>query len=174
MSKMYDEAILAYETNSNKEILQEALAYYKQAADEGHVDAQLKMGLLYKKDGKIAEAMRYLIAAAHNNNNHAQSLITYISNSSLASTKNSIFHDLDVEKQRELVENLLQTKIRPTLANDGGGIELVNFVGGKTPQIWLNYIGACSGCHLGFTSTADMMLGHFETMIDKNVILYLM
>lgn len=156
------------------ETYEQALKNSKQAADNGHVEAQLKTGLLYRQEGKVAEAMSYLIAAAHNNNAQAQALITYVSNSSTQSTRNSAFHDLDVERQRVLVENMITTKIRPTLAGDGGGIELINYVGGKTPQIWLNYLGNCSGCQLGSTSTADMLLKHFETMIDKNVVLYLM
>ena len=35
-------------------------------------NVQLKTGMLYKEDGNILEAMRYLIAAAHNNNVQAQ------------------------------------------------------------------------------------------------------
>jgi len=151
-----------------------ALEYYVKAADGGHVDAQLKAGMLYRQSGKTAEAMRYLITAAHNNNEQAQGIITYVSNASLATEKNEPFHSLDTGRQRALVVNLIETKIRPTLEADSGGIELVNYVPGETPQIWLNYLGACSGCHLGSTSTADMLLDHFETMIDKNVVLYLM
>lgn len=153
---------------------EKALEYYKKAADNGHVDAQLKAGLLYRQKGKVAEAMRYLITAAHNNNDQAQALITYVSNASTASERNNAFHGLEVLAQRALVENLIATKIRPTLASDNGGIELINYIGGETPQIWLNYLGACSGCQLGSTSTAAMLLDHFETMIDKNVVLYLM
>ena len=151
-----------------------ALEYYRMAADAGHVDAQAKTGMLFRERGKIADAMRYLIAAAHNNNAQAQGIITYVSNAATATERNEAFHGLDAARQRALVENLIETKIRPTLAVDGGGIELVNYVPGKIPQVWLNYQGTCSGCHLGSTSTADMLLNHFETMIDKNVILYLM
>ncbi len=151
-----------------------ALEYYAKAADRGHIDAQLKAGMLYRQSGKTAEAMRYLITAAHNNQPQAQGLITYVSNASLAAAKNEAFHSLDTLRQHALVVNLIETKIRPTLEADNGGIELVNFIPGETPQIWLNYLGACSGCHLGSTSTADMLLDHFETMIDKNVVLYLM
>ena len=148
--------------------------YYRRAADAGHVDAQAKTGILYRQQGKNDKAMQYLIAAAHNDNAQAQEIITYVSNAELASKRNEAFHSLDESKQRTLIENLIETKIRPTLAVDGGGIELVNFVSGDTPQVWLTYLGACSGCHLGSTSTADMLLDHFETMIDKNVVLYLM
>jgi hypothetical protein len=151
-----------------------ALEYYRKAADLGHVDAQLKTGMLFREKGKIAEAMRYLITAAHNNNTQAQELITYVSNAELASERNEAFRALDAARQRALVEHLIETKIRPTLSSDGGGIELVNFLSGETPKIWLHYLGACSGCHLAPTSTADMLLDHFETLIDKNVVLYLM
>ncbi|MDD2790334.1 MAG: NifU family protein [Sulfurimonas sp.] len=151
-----------------------ALEYYKRAADTGHVEAQVKAGLLYKGIGKNAEAMRYLITAAHNNNAQAQSIITYVSNASESNPLNKDFRSLDAVGQRELIEKLIETQLRPTLAYDGGGIELVNFIAGERPQIWLSYLGACSGCHLSSTSTADMLLDNFETMIDKNVVLYLM
>jgi Fe-S cluster biogenesis protein NfuA len=153
---------------------EKALEYYRKAADLGHVDAQLKTGMLCREQGKAAEAMRYLIAAAHNNNAQAQEIITYVSNAELASERNEEFRVLDAGRQRALVEHLIETKIRPTLASDGGGIELLNFIPGDTPKIWLHYLGACSGCHLAPTSTADMLLDHFETLIDKNVVLYLM
>lgn len=154
--------------------IENALINYKKAADEGHIEAQLKAGLLMKEKGEIKEAMRYLITAAHNENAQAQSIITYVSNSSDLHTNNEIFHALTYEQQRQLIENLLQKTIMPTLSSDGGGIELVNFIAGNKTQIWLKYQGACSGCQLSSTSTADMLLDHFETMIDKNVVLYLM
>lgn len=153
---------------------EKSLEYYQRAADLGHVEAQLKTGMRYRELGKIGEAMRYLITAAHNNNTQAQGIVTYVSNAELSTERNDAFRSLDAERQRILVEQLIETKIRPTLASDGGGIELVNFIPGETPQIWLRYLGACSGCHLAPTSTADMLLDHFETMIDKSVVLYLM
>ena len=151
-----------------------ALDYYVKAADKGSVDAQLKAGMLFREKGKIAKAMQYLIAAAHNNNVQAQEIITYVSNAGLEGSTNQMFRSLDAGKQRHLVEQMIKTKIAPTLEGDNGGIELVNYIPGDKPQVWLNYLGACSGCHLGSTSTADMLLTHFETLIDKNVVLYLM
>lgn len=151
-----------------------ALEYYRQAADKGIVEAQLKAGMLFREKGKITKAMQYLIAAAHNNNEQAQEIITYVSNAGLDTTSNQMFRSLEESKQRALLEQMIETKIRPTLEADSGGISLINYVSGDKPQIWLNYLGACSGCHLGSTSTADMLLDHFETLIDKNVVLYLM
>jgi len=151
-----------------------ALTYYKMAADRGHIDAQFKAGMFLREKGNRAEAMRYLIAAAHNNNSRAQEVITYVSNKELATVLNQPFRTLPAEHQRLLVMQVIEEKIRPTLEADSGGIELINYVPGETPQIWLNYLGACSGCHLGSTSTADMLLDAFEELIDKNVVLYLM
>ena len=151
-----------------------ALEYYKKAADLGNVEAQLKAGMLFKEAEKNTEAMRYLITAAHNNNSQAQGIITYVSNANESNELNHEFRSLDGLKQKELVDTLLETQIRPTLAVDGGGINLLNYIPGDMPQVWLSYTGACSGCHLGSTSTADMLLDNFQTMIDKNVVLYLM
>ncbi|MDD3591101.1 MAG: NifU family protein [Sulfurovum sp.] len=151
-----------------------ALKYYLQAADHGVVDAQLKAGMIFREQGEISRAMQYLITAAHNNNPQAQALITYVSNAGLDGSYNEMFRSLDEAKQKALVEHMIETRIRPTLEADSGGIGLINYVAGDVPQIWLNYLGACSGCHLGSTSTADMLLDRFEALIDKNVVLYLM
>lgn len=153
---------------------EKALEYYTQAANLGIVEAQLKSGILFREKGEISKAMQYLISAAHNNNQQAQEMITYVSNAGIDGSCNTLFRSLDIARQKELVENVIKTKILPTLEADNGGIELVNYVPGDIPQIWLNYLGACSGCHLGSTSTADMLLDHFETLIDKNVVIYLM
>jgi TPR repeat protein len=164
-----------YEKGMDGEVdVDKALQYYKRAADLGSVESQLKAGMLYREKGKNLQAMRYLITAAHNNNAQAQGIVTYVSNSSKSNSLNKEFRSLDHLKQKELVDNLLDTKIRDTLAVDGGGIELLNYIPGENPQIWMSYTGTCSGCHLGATSTADMILDNFQTMIDKNVVLYLM
>lgn len=152
----------------------EALRYYRDAADIGHIDAQFKAGMMLREKGDRTNAMRYLIVAAHNNNERAQEIITYASNKELATVPNKPFRSLPVENQQLLVMQVIEEKIRPTLEADSGGIELLNYIPGDTPQIWLNYLGACSGCHLGSTSTADMLLDAFEELIDKNVVLYIM
>ncbi len=166
---------LYYEKGMGGDIdLEKANDYFKRAADLGQVEAQVKAGMAFRQEGKMADAMRYLITAAHNNDSQAQEIITYVSNAGVETVINEPFRLLDDARQIALVQDMIEKKVRPTLAVDGGGIELVNYIPGETPQLWLNYLGACSGCHLGSTSTADMLLDHFETLIDKNVILYLM
>jgi len=166
---------LFYEKGMSGEVdTDKALEFYKRAADLGSVESQLKAGMLYRERGKSLQAMRYLITAAHNNNSQAQDIITYVSNAAESNPLNSDFRSLDGLAQKALIDTLLETKIRPTLAVDGGGIDLLNYIPGEKPQVWMSYTGSCSGCHLGSTSTADMLLDNFETLIDKNVVLYLM
>ena len=153
---------------------QTARDYFEQAAKKGHAQAQCSAGLMYMQDNKFAQAMQYLITAAHNNNAQAQSVVTYVSDSEHATSRNEMFYTLDEEKQKNIVSKIINDEIAPMLAADGGGIELVNYIASEKPQIWLRYLGACSGCQLGTTSTADMLLKSFQKHIDKNVVLYLM
>jgi len=170
-------AILAHFYEKGTNVVQDnekALEYYIKAANLGNVESQLKAGMIMRQHGDIAKAMQYLITAAHNNNEQAQNIITYVSNQGVSPVQNKAFRILKPEQQKLLINKMITEKIKPTLESDNGGIELINFISGKTPQIWLQYLGACSGCHLGSTSTADMLLDHFEELIDKNIVLYLM
>lgn len=155
--------------DANKEL---SIHYYTAAAEAGMPTAQLKAGILLREND-ILNSMKWMIKAAHAGESQAHALLTYVSNKSEATDINVAFRMMDVSSQRAKVESVLKEKLTPTLASDGGGVELVNYVGGDTPEIWLRYLGACSGCHLGPTSTAGMILEEFEKAIDKNIVIYL-
>ena len=150
-----------------------AISYYEKVATiEGMHNVQVKLGLLLQnRDSK--EAMKWLVKAAHAGDNQAQELITYVSNRDHAATLNSSFRGLDEKDQASLVGDVITTIITPLLEADSGGIEYVNYIAGTTPEIWLRYLGACSGCHLGSSSTADMIIQALEETIDKNIVVYL-
>ena len=147
---------------------QQAQEIIDNARHEANLKAEETAAQIKQKAQAAADDLR------ERSNQQAQEIITYVSNAGIDQNYNEIFRSLDVEKQKALVENMIETKIKPTLEADSGGIELVNYIPGEVPQVWLNYLGACSGCHLGSTSTADMLLDQFEALIDKNVVLYLM
>lgn len=134
--------------------------------------AQLKLGTLLRDEDSL-NAMTWMIRAAHAGDSQAHALITYVSNMSQATDINVAFRMMDESSQRAKVEMVIAENLAPTLASDGGGIELVNYIGGDTPEIWLRYLGACSGCNLGPTSTAGMILEKFENVIDKRIVIYL-
>lgn len=151
---------------------EQSIRYYTAAAEANIPSAQLKLGILLRNDD-VLNSMKWMIRAAHAGEAQAHALLTYVSNQSEASDINVAFRRMDESLQREAVESVIQNNLAPILASDGGGVELVNYVGGDTPEIWLRYLGACSGCHLGPTSTAGMILEQFENVIDKQIVIYL-
>lgn len=150
----------------------EAIRYYTTAAEANMPTAQLKLALLLRDEDALT-SMKWMIRAAHAGEAQAHSLLTYVSNMSQANDINVAFRMMDESSQRAKVEMVIAENLSPTLASDGGGVELVNYIGGDTPEIWLRYLGACSGCHLGPTSTAGMILEQFENVIDKKIVIYL-
>jgi uncharacterized protein len=149
-----------------------SIQYYTVAAEANMGTAQLKLGILLR-DQDVLNSMKWMIRAAHAGEAQAHSLLTYVSNMSEASDINVAFRMMDEASQRAKVEMVISDNLGPILASDGGGVELVNYIGGDTPEIWLRYLGACSGCHLGPTSTAGMILEQFENVIDKRIVIYL-
>jgi uncharacterized protein len=150
----------------------QSIRYYTVAAEANMPTAQLKLGILLR-DEDIVESMKWMIRAAHAGEGQAHSLLTYVSNMSEANDINVAFRMMDESSQRAKVEMVISENLAPTLASDGGGVELINYVAGDIPEIWLRYLGACSGCHLGPTSTAGMILEQFEKVIDKKIVIYL-
>lgn len=151
---------------------EQSIRYYTVAAEANMASAQLKLGILLRNDD-VLDSMKWMIKAAHAGEAQAHSLLTYVSNMSEATDINVAFRMMDESSQRAKVEMVINDNLGPILASDGGGVELVNYVSGDTPEIWLRYLGACSGCHLGPTSTAGMILEQFENVIDKKIVIYL-
>ena len=152
--------------------MHESIRHYTVAAEANMVTAQLKLGILLRNDD-VLSSMKWMIKAAHAGESQAHSLLTYVSNKSEDNDINVAFRELDEAIQRDKVELVIRDNLGPILASDGGGVELVNYISGDTPEIWLRYLGACSGCHLGPTSTAGMILEQFENVIDKRIVIYL-
>ncbi|MCK9374282.1 MAG: NifU family protein [Sulfuricurvum sp.] len=152
--------------------LAESVRHYRAAAEADMPTAQLKLALLLRNDN-ILDSMKWMIKAAHAGEAQAHSLLTYVSNQNEASDINVTFRMMDSSSQRSKVEMVISEILTPILASDGGGVELVHYVTADTPEIWLRYLGACSGCHLGPTTTAGMILEEFEKVIDKKIVIYL-
>lgn len=151
---------------------EKSVGHYTIAAEANMATAQLKLGILLRNDD-VLTSMKWMIKAAHAGEAQAHSLLTYVSNQNDASDINVTFRMMDESSQRAKVESIIDHNISAVLASDGGGVELVHYVSGDTPEIWLRYLGACSGCHLGPTSTAGMILEQFENVIDKRIVIYL-
>lgn len=150
----------------------DAIRHYTVAAKAGMSTAQLKLGILLRNED-IKNSMNWMIKAAHAGESQAQSLLTYVSNQTQESDINVAFRSMDDANQLAVVTSIISDNLAPILASDGGGVELVHYQSGDIPEVWLHYLGACSGCHLGPTTTAGMILEQFENVIDKKIIIYL-
>ncbi len=53
------------------------------------------------------------------------------------------FPSLAEDKKRDIIESLMDEIIRPALANDGGGLEIMKF---EDNEVTIKYQGACGSC----------------------------
>lgn len=80
--------------------------------------------------------------------------------------ENQSFAELSIVKQIKAIEAVLDADIRPVLANDGGGLELldVNVMEGKA-TLSVAYQGACRGCASALTGTLQFIENKLEEAI---------
>ena len=77
------------------------------------------------------------------------------------------FFDADDEEVVHVIKELLETRVRPAVAQDGGDITFRGYKGGT---VYLNMKGACSGCP---SSTATLkhgvqnLLRHFVPEVQE-------
>lgn len=82
--------------------------------------------------------------------------------------KNDVaFDEMTVVGQLKAVESVLDTEIRPMLHNDGGDLEVIDIqkAEGATIDVYIRYLGACSGCSSGSGAT----LYAIETILQEEL-----
>ena len=86
----------------------------------------------------------------------------------------SILDDFDRKKYPELtddekviiVEAILDESVRPALANDGGGPEVIEVEG---PIVRIRYQGACGGCPSASGGTLRVIENHLKSQLDPKI-----
>ena len=86
----------------------------------------------------------------------------------------SILDDFDMEKYPGLsndekviiVEAVLDESVRPALANDGGGLEVIEVDG---PIVRIRYQGACGGCPSSTGGTLRVIENHLRSQLDPAI-----
>jgi Fe-S cluster biogenesis protein NfuA len=69
---------------------------------------------------------------------------------------------LDEDEKLKRIDELLEQRIRPGLAGDGGGVEIISF---EDNTLQISYHGACGNCPSAATGT----LRYIETLIQDEV-----
>ena len=86
----------------------------------------------------------------------------------------SILDDFDREKYPALsddekaiiVEAVMEESIRPALANDGGGLEVIEVDGAI---VRIRYQGACGGCPSSTGGTLRVIENHLKSQLDPEI-----
>ena len=86
----------------------------------------------------------------------------------------SILDDFDKKKYPALsddekaiiVEAVMEESIRPALANDGGGLEVIEVDG---PIVRIRYQGACGGCPSSTGGTLRVIENHLKSQLDPEI-----
>jgi len=74
------------------------------------------------------------------------------------------FEEMSLVKKIKAIEEVLDKKIKPMLAMDGGSVELIDVKEGENFEVYLRYLGACSTCASGM-----MTLMAIEEELNKSL-----
>ncbi|ECK1947252.1 iron-sulfur cluster assembly scaffold protein NifU [Campylobacter lari] len=81
------------------------------------------------------------------------------------------FDDMTMVKQLKAVEAVLDSDVRPMLHGDGGDLEVVDIQksDNKNIDIYIRYLGACSGCSSGSGATLYAIENILQEELSPNI-----
>lgn len=92
--------------------------------------------------------------------------------SSITNTQNGTlsFDQMTLVQRIEFIDSILDNDIRPMLIMDGGNMEIID-IKENTPyyDLYIRYLGACSGCSAGSTGTLYAIENILQQKIDENL-----
>jgi len=74
--------------------------------------------------------------------------------------------DFPKEEWPKKIEEVLNSKIRPALASDGGGLTLIKT---EDERVYINYEGACRGCASSTTGTLRFIQNTLSISLNKEL-----
>jgi NifU-like protein len=86
-------------------------------------------------------------------------------------TEKKSFKDMTVIQKHQLIEKVLDAKVRPVLTRDGGSVEVVDIVNDAgSVVVKISYGGSCSGCASADTGTLSLIEGILTEEIDPSIV----
>lgn len=80
------------------------------------------------------------------------------------------FEELTVVKQLKAVEAIIDEHVRPMLEMDGGNMEILDIKSEESRiDIYIRYLGACSGCASGSTGTLYAIENILQESLSPNI-----
>lgn len=83
-----------------------------------------------------------------------------------SSAEEVILADLPEDQWEGQIESVLNEKIRPTLAADGGGLQVVKI---EKEKVHIHYEGACRGCASAATGTLNFIRNTLSTSLNHDI-----
>ena len=74
--------------------------------------------------------------------------------------------DIPREEWGEKIEDVLDKKVRPALASDGGGLKVIKI---ENDTVFINYQGACSGCASAATGTLQFIKKSLSATLNHEI-----
>ena len=74
------------------------------------------------------------------------------------------------DERIKLIEDVLDDDVRPMLIMDGGNMEVLELVESAPHyDLYIRYLGACSGCSAGSMGTLYAIESILQSKIDENI-----
>ncbi|MDD6055491.1 MAG: iron-sulfur cluster assembly scaffold protein [Helicobacter sp.] len=89
----------------------------------------------------------------------------------LSGAGNLDFNSMTMVQKIKAIESLIDEKIRPMLAMDGGNMEIIDLKATSDGynDVYIRYLGACSGCASGSTGTLFAIESVLQEGLDKSI-----
>lgn len=83
---------------------------------------------------------------------------------------NEDFESMNPDEQLKAVETTIDEEIRPMLMMDGGNMEIIDIqTSQENVDIYIRYLGACSGCAAGSGGTLFAIEDILKTRLSEKI-----
>lgn len=117
-------------------------------------------------DEKTAESVKLMVENKFTDVSYVKGGISNILESLKNAKDEIVLSTLPKEQWGEKIEGVLNERVRPTLASDGGGLKVVKI---DEDKVYINYQGACSGCASAATGTLNFIRNTLSTSLNHDI-----
>ena len=93
------------------------------------------------------------------------------SKADLESKGDLAFADMTLVQKIKSIEGVIDERIRPMLMMDGGNMEIIELKNARDgyTDVYIRYLGACSGCASGSTGTLFAIESVLQENLDSSI-----
>ncbi len=117
-------------------------------------------------DQKTAESVKLLVDNKFTDVSYVEGGIEQLLSALKNSNDEIILGDYPEEEWQNKIENTLDEKVRPVLASDGGGLQVVKI---EKDKVYIHYQGACQGCASAATGTLNFIRNTLSTSLNHEI-----